>query len=236
MPRRSVELPVKLEGSTMMVVMKECRILDRTKIDLPDLAELIRRQIPKTKRRVDDNDEDEEPETTPCILVYVDEEVVDPLVTQLKFIDGSRWNRKNIGDGVKLSNKRVAIWVGCGYKMLEHLEEFYDSHCRRHVVCTDMVRYLTGRETEAARVIWRTFSAACETQIHFSFPDKIVVMNPQRQRDLGALRRAQTRQLKKKLKGCVQCRSCFLVVLAILALLYLLSLTFGNEYEYGPRR
>lgn len=224
--KKATKATISLEAGER-VVLKPVKILDGVHLELADLAGMIKKSLPP-KNQCEG--------TKPCVLVYIDDEVAEYLIGQLHKVIRSRWQRKDIGEGVRLTLPNVVLWIGSDLEMMQKLSEYHSELIRKQTVFTDQIFHLGTKRTDEERDIWRTFSSSCDTQVHFSFQSRIVVIDPRASRDLSVLRRSQIKLFKKKFKGLVKCKTLFLVMAAALALLYLMSLVFGDSFEAQRRK
>ncbi len=218
--RKDAKSTASVEG-VERVVLKPVQIFDGIHLGLEDLAQMIGNRMPKGSVEG----------TKPCVLVYIDDEVAEHLIGQMKFSLKNRWERKNFGEGMRLTLPNVVLWIGSDIKMMRKLSGYYSEVIRKQTVFTDQFFYLGTKRTDEEREIWRTFSSSCENQVHFSFQKRIVVVDPKAARDLSVLRRSQFKLLKRKFRGLAKCKSIFLALAAALALLYLMSLVFGDSFD-----
>ena len=209
------------------VVLKPVKILERVHLGLAELSGMIKMHLPPKNPGEG---------TKPCVLVYIDDEVAEHLIGQLSAVVRGRWKRKNIGEGVRLTLPNVVLWIGSDAEMMRKLSEYHSELIRKQTVFTDQIFHLGTKRTDEEREIWRTFSSSCDTQVHFSFQSRIVVIDPKASRDLSVLRRSQVKLFKRKFRGLTKCKTLFLALSSALALLYLMSLVFGDSFEAQRRK
>lgn len=204
------------------VILKPVRVINGVHLGISDLIGILKNFLPPITPCEG---------VKPCMLIYVHEDVVEYIVDQLKFSIKKRWIRKDIGEGVQLSLTYVVVWIGSNLRMMQNLSGYYNDLLQKQTVVIDQIFNLGEKMSDEARAILNNFSGACSTHIHFSFQEKIIVIDPRQAQNLSFLRRSQVKLLKKKFRGCVKLKTLFLVLSAMLAILYLMSLVFGDSLE-----